>query len=335
MGYKDMEGQMDFLGLISEYTDAQGATVRVREPAARRARPVLPVEPEQLSLDFEPDVSSSDISAVDAKPIDDSCSLKITELGKKEPGLPKRESETEVSTELTEKTPANEAASENEKQTKTTSLTEQVAIPTDAIKTESTIFTAISETKDSEQTPVIKESVEQIKEPVEQIKEPKKKSVRKTSNESVKAPVNEPINEITGESEEKSAKVPITEQKKEPEKTSTKLSITVQKQEQEKTITKATDDSRKVISSGSETGPIDKKEKLFKQCNRCWCFDCKHNSKNEAVPREMCGTRMACPACDGCIAEDCATICEIGNAKEGCMTRAIEEGIVVQEEFVY
>jgi hypothetical protein len=27
-----------------------------------------------------------------------------------------------------------------------------------------------------------------------------------------------------------------------------------------------------------------------------------------------------------------ATICEIGNAKEGCMTRAIEEGVFVPEE---
>lgn len=74
------------------------------------------------------------------------------------------------------------------------------------------------------------------------------------------------------------------------------------------------------------------KEVLFKQCKRCWCFDCKHNSRNEAVPREMCGNNIPCPACDGCVAEDQATICEIGNAKEGCRFRAIEEGIFVPEQ---
>ena len=40
---------------------------------------------------------------------------------------------------------------------------------------------------------------------------------------------------------------------------------------------------------------------------------------------------MPCPACDGCIEEDSATICEIGSAKEGCKFRAIEEGIFVPE----
>lgn len=67
---------------------------------------------------------------------------------------------------------------------------------------------------------------------------------------------------------------------------------------------------------------------LFKQCKRCWCRDCKHNSRNKGVPREMCGAMIPCPACDSCIAEDMATICEIGNAEEGCMFRAVEDGYV-------
>ena len=40
------------------------------------------------------------------------------------------------------------------------------------------------------------------------------------------------------------------------------------------------------------------REILFKQCKKCWCFDCKHNSRNEGVPRDICGTQMPCPACE-------------------------------------
>lgn len=85
----------------------------------------------------------------------------------------------------------------------------------------------------------------------------------------------------------------------------------------------------KSLKATAEATP---KELLFKQCKRCWCFDCKHNSRNEGVPREMCGSMMPCPACDGCVAEDQATICEIGNAKEGCKLRATEEGIYSEIE---
>lgn len=82
----------------------------------------------------------------------------------------------------------------------------------------------------------------------------------------------------------------------------------------------------------SKSGNKGTGEQLFKQCNKCWCFDCKHNARNEGVPREMCGVSMPCPACKSCEAEDFATICEIGNAKEGCKFRAIEEGIFQEEE---
>ena len=73
-------------------------------------------------------------------------------------------------------------------------------------------------------------------------------------------------------------------------------------------------------------------EMLYKQCISCWCYDCKHNARGKAVPREICGKSMPCPACKSCEEEGMATICEIGNAKEGCMTRAIEEGVFVPEE---
>lgn len=73
-------------------------------------------------------------------------------------------------------------------------------------------------------------------------------------------------------------------------------------------------------------------EMLFKQCKSCWCYDCRHNARGKAVPREICGKSMPCPACKSCEEEGMATICEIGNAKEGCMTRAIEEGVFVPEE---
>ncbi|MCR5279624.1 MAG: hypothetical protein K6E19_09315 [Lachnospiraceae bacterium] len=66
---------------------------------------------------------------------------------------------------------------------------------------------------------------------------------------------------------------------------------------------------------------------FFKECGECWCRDCRHNSKGEAVPRDLCGKEMPCPACEGCISENRATVCVIGAAKEGCMTRALEEGI--------
>ena len=85
--------------------------------------------------------------------------------------------------------------------------------------------------------------------------------------------------------------------------------------------------AEKPASDGTGSAEI-----LFKQCKKCWCFDCKHNSRNEGVPRDICGTQMPCPACESCISEDQATICEIGNAKEGCRLRAQEEGILIPEE---
>ena len=70
---------------------------------------------------------------------------------------------------------------------------------------------------------------------------------------------------------------------------------------------------------------------LFKDCSRCWCHDCKHNLYNEAVPRELAGRMIPCPACKTCEEEGNASLCEIGNAKEGCRLRALEEGIIIPE----
>ena len=195
MSKKVYEGQMDFLGLLNEYTDSQGATVRVREPGNTKLKPVekaaskfsvREAEPEQLKINFEEPVE------VKAEPVKEE---------------PKPEPKPE---------------------------------------------------------PVKKE-------------EPKPEPKLEPKPEPVKP-----------------------EPKPEPVKAEPKAE-----------------------------GP---KDILFKQCKKCWCFDCKHNSRNEGVARDICGTMMPCPACESCISEDQATICEIGNAKEGCKLRAQEEGILIPEE---
>jgi hypothetical protein len=73
------------------------------------------------------------------------------------------------------------------------------------------------------------------------------------------------------------------------------------------------------------------RKQLFKDCLRCWCHDCKHNLYNEAVPRELAGRMIPCPACKTCEEDGSASLCEIGNAKEGCKLRALEEGIIIPE----
>ena len=198
MSKKVYEGQMDFLGLLNEYTDSQGATVRVREPGNSRLKPVekasskfsvREAEPEQLKINFEePEVIKAEPVKVEPKP-----------------------------------------------------------------------------------------------EPVKA--EPKPEPVKEAPKPVKAEPKPEPVKEAP-----KPAPKPAP-----------------------------------VAADGS-------KEILFKQCKKCWCFDCKHNSRNEGVVRDICGTQMPCPACDTCISEDQATIFEIGNAKEGCKLRAQEEGILIPEE---
>lgn len=207
MSKNKYEGQMDFLGLLNEYTDSQGATVRVREPAGVKLKPVektsskftvREAEPEQLMLNLE------DFAAV-----------------------------------KTEEPP-----------------------------------------KEKKETPVKVEP-----EPVKAAEKPAEKSIEKPVEKIAEKPVEKPA---------------------------------------EKTVTKP---AEKTASGGAGSAEI-----LFKQCKKCWCFDCKHNSRNEGVPRDICGTQMPCPACESCISEDQATICEIGNAKEGCRLRAQEEGVLIPEE---
>ena len=207
MSKKVYEGQLDFLGLLNEYTDSQGATVRVREPGESRLKPI--------------EKSSSKISVREAEPEQ----LKIN-FDEPEPAVVKQEE------------PKPDRVNEAPKP-----------------------------------KPVPKP------EPVKEI--PKPEPVRETLKP---APA---------------AEEPKPEPKPAP----------------------------KPIESKKGSGEI-----LFKQCKKCWCFDCKHNSRNEGVARDICGTMMPCPACESCIAEDQATICEIENAKEGCKLRAQEEGILVPEE---
>ena len=65
----------------------------------------------------------------------------------------------------------------------------------------------------------------------------------------------------------------------------------------------------------------------FIECSSCWCYDCRHNENNEAVPREKKKKKKACPSCSFCIENGKADICEIGSYKNGCKLRAEEEGL--------
>ena len=67
---------------------------------------------------------------------------------------------------------------------------------------------------------------------------------------------------------------------------------------------------------------------FFKQCHNCWCSDCRHNEKLDAVPRDFSGVKKACPSCDFCLQSKKAEICEIGSYDNGCKLRASEEGIM-------
>ena len=68
-----------------------------------------------------------------------------------------------------------------------------------------------------------------------------------------------------------------------------------------------------------------KKVSFFKQCRKCWCSDCMHNEKLDAIPRDFVGVKKACPSCDFCLQDKKAEICEIGSYDNGCKLRASEE----------
>ena len=63
----------------------------------------------------------------------------------------------------------------------------------------------------------------------------------------------------------------------------------------------------------------------FTECDSCWCKTCTHNSRNEAIPRDILGESRPCPCCDSCIDSDEPHICVIGSSKEGCSYRYKEE----------
>ena len=71
---------------------------------------------------------------------------------------------------------------------------------------------------------------------------------------------------------------------------------------------------------------------LYRLCKNCWCSDCKHNEKLDAVPRDFSGVKKACPSCSFCIQDRKAEICEIGSYDNGCKLRASEEGITESVE---
>ena len=67
--------------------------------------------------------------------------------------------------------------------------------------------------------------------------------------------------------------------------------------------------------------------RLFAQCAVCWCSDCRHNEKLDAVPRDFAGVEKACPSCALCLRRNRAEVCEIGSYDNGCKLRALEEGM--------
>ena len=71
---------------------------------------------------------------------------------------------------------------------------------------------------------------------------------------------------------------------------------------------------------------------FFDQCQNCWCSDCKHNEKLDAVPRDFSDIKKACPSCNFCLKDKKAEICEIGSYDNGCKLRASEEGIMPHPE---
>ena len=247
MSKKVYEGQLDFLGLLNEYTDSQGATVRVREPGNSRLKPVekggskfkvSEAVPEQLKLDFD-SVQKPEVSVETVK--------------------------TEPVKETVKPEPAKEPAKASE------------PVKAEPVKAE-----------------LIKEEPTG-KEPAKEAPKPKASKKETEKPEAVKT---EPVEPAA--TEPKPAKPEVAK----PEPT----------------------------EPAPVSGNGEAKEILFKQCKKCWCFDCKHNSRNEGVVRDLCGTMMPCPACESCISEEQATVCEIGNAKEGCKLRAKEEGILTEEE---
>jgi hypothetical protein len=104
------------------------------------------------------------------------------------------------------------------------------------------------------------------------------------------------------------------------------------------TMAKAVAENKTEISCGrAERFPISQNKdtmseiNFFMECYICWCRGCMHNQYGKAIPRDLCGKWISCPACEECRKEGRAEVCEIGSAENGCMTRAIETGQVLEE----
>jgi hypothetical protein len=67
----------------------------------------------------------------------------------------------------------------------------------------------------------------------------------------------------------------------------------------------------------------------FRECGSCWCYDCRYNINNEAIPRDLVGEIKPCPSCNFCLQAGSADVCEIGSYQNGCKVRAADEGIIV------
>lgn len=83
----------------------------------------------------------------------------------------------------------------------------------------------------------------------------------------------------------------------------------------------------KTAAQEEKTDPASSRIAAYAQCADCWCSDCKHNEKLDAVPRDFAGVKKACPSCAFCLEKKKAEICEIGSYDNGCKLRASEEGM--------
>ncbi|MCQ2519143.1 MAG: hypothetical protein MJ107_01295 [Lachnospiraceae bacterium] len=322
-----MDGQMDFLGLLSEYTDDQGAKVKVREPGVRRSRPIPPKDFEQISFDFtvkDAEFEKPKAPKPDFMPLPIVEELKTEEFEIEEPKGEEFLTE-EVKPELESVETEPELESVETKQELEAEETEPELEPEE---TEPELEPEETEPKLKPVEAKAELEPEETKPELEPEETKKEPQAEEFTPETVKT--EEPVVKESKFDEtlakEPSAKEPSV---KEPSVKENK----VEEHEPETVKPKKTANKQaKPVKSFLKTKPAPTGDSLFEACERCWCRDCRHNSRNEGVPRDICGMMMACPACKDCMDENMPTVCEIGNAKEGCRTRAVEEGIVNPEE---
>ncbi|MCQ2524429.1 MAG: hypothetical protein MJ123_08820 [Lachnospiraceae bacterium] len=326
-----IDGQLNFLEMMGAFTDDSGATVSVTKPRTeikgRKSKGSSievseggKIEDENRQLSFSLDIMDADGSL--SSPVESGIIVK--ELEKIE--ITEKNSDNQTYFEIKEP----RIIEAKRKNTTEPSPAEKSVAP----KPESAIVEKPVESK-PEPTPVEEPAAVAPKEQPIPLKEP---VAPKPESATVEKPV-----------ESKPEPTPVEEPKAVAQKEQpTPAKKPVAPKPESATVEKLVE-SKPVPTSVEEPKPIQKPKKpvapakvaksggrveLFERCSECWCSDCKHNSRNEGKPREMCGTMMPCPACETCIEEGHAEICEIGSYKEGCRTRAIEEGIFVEEESI-